>query len=81
MHVLSSVTQPTLEETADAVDHPKVFQLYLHGDWGWIVEMVERIKSAGYIGLCITVDTAHYSRRERPMLTRWMPPTQRQSQA
>ena len=77
MHVLSSVTDPTLEETADAVDHPKVFQLYLHGDWGWIVEMVERIKSAGYIGLCITVDTAHYSRRERPMLTRWMPPTQR----
>ena len=76
MHVLSSVTEPTLEETADAVDHPKVFQLYLHGDWGWIVEMVERIKSAGYIGLCITVDTAHYSRRERPMLTRWMPPTQ-----
>ena len=77
MHVLSSVTEPSLEETADAVDHPKVFQLYLHGDWGWIVEMVERIKSAGYIGLCITVDTAHYSRRERPMLTRWMPPTQR----
>ena len=77
MHVLSSVTDPTLEDTAAAVDHPKVFQLYLHGDWGWIVEMVERIKSAGYIGLCITVDTAHYSRRERPMLTRWMPPTQR----
>ena len=77
MHVLSSVTDPALEETAAAVDHPKVFQLYLHGDWGWTVEMVERIKSAGYIGLCITVDTAHYSRRERPMLTRWMPPTQR----
>ena len=77
MHVLSSVTDPTLEETAAAVDYPKVFQLYLHGDWGWIEEMIGRIKDAGYIGLCITVDTAHYSRRERPMLTRWMPPTQR----
>ena len=77
MHVLSSVTDPTLEETAAAVDYPKVFQLYLHGDWGWIEEMVGRIKDAGYIGLCITVDTAHYSRRERPMLTRWTPPTQR----
>ena len=33
MHVLSSVTNPTLEETAAAVDYPKVFQLYLHGDW------------------------------------------------
>ena len=39
--------------------------------------MVGRIKDAGYIGLCITVDTAHYSRRERPMLTRYTPPTQR----
>ena len=77
MHVLSSVTDPTLEETAAAVDYPKVFQLYLHGDWGWIEEMVGRIKDAGYIGLCITVDTAHYSRRERPMLTRYTPPTQR----
>ena len=77
MHVLSSVTNPTLEETAAAVDYPKVFQLYLHGDWGWIEEMIGRIQDAGYIGLCITVDTAHYSRRERPMLTRWMPPTQR----
>ena len=77
MHVLSSVTNPTLEETAAAVDYPKVYQLYLHGDWGWIEDMVGRIKDAGYIGLCITVDTAHYSRRERPMLTRYTPPTQR----
>ena len=78
MHVLSSVTEPSLEETAAAVDYPKVYQLYLHGDWGWIEEMIGRIKDAGYIGLCITVDTAHYSRRERPMLTRWTPPTQAQ---
>lgn len=77
MHVLSSVTEPALEETAAAVDYPKVYQLYLHGDWGWIEEMIGRIKDSGYIGLCITVDTAHYSRRERPMLTRWTPPTQR----
>ncbi len=76
-HVVSSVTDPSLEDIAAAADHPKVFQLYIHGDWGWIEEMVGRIKAAGYIGLCITVDTAHYSRRERPMLTRWMPPTRR----
>ncbi len=79
MHVVSSVTEPTLEEIAAAAERPKVFQLYIHGDWGWIEEMVGRIKDAGYIGLCITVDTAHYSRRERPMLTRWMPPTRRRS--
>ena len=77
MHVVSSVTEPSLEDIAAAADHPKVFQLYIHGDWGWIEEMVGRIKDAGYIGLCITVDTDHYSRRERPMLTRWTPPTRR----
>ena len=79
MHVVSSVTEPGLEDIAAAVDHPKVFQLYIHGDWGWVEEMVSRIKDAGYIGLCITVDTAHYSRRERPLLTRWMPPTRRRT--
>ena len=77
MHVVSSVTEPGLEAIAEAVDYPKVFQLYLHGDWAWIEERVAAIKEAGYIGLCITVDTAHYSRRERPMLTRWLTPTRR----
>ena len=77
MHVVSSVTEPTLEEIAAAADRPKVFQLYIHGDWAWVEDMIARVKSAGYIGLCITVDTDHYSRRERPMLTRWTPPTRR----
>ena len=77
MHVVSSVTEPGLEEIAAAVDHPKVFQLYLHGDWSWIEERVAAIKQAGYVGLCVTVDSAHYSRRERPMLTRWVTPTRR----
>ncbi len=77
MHVVSSVTEPTLEQIAQAADRPKVFQLYIHGDWGWVQEMIARVQEAGYIGLCITVDTDHYSRRERPMLTRWTPPTRR----
>ena len=59
-------------------DHPKTFQLYIHGDWEWTVEMIGRIKEAGYSALCITVDTAHYSRRERPLLTRYVPFTRTQ---
>ncbi len=81
MHVVSSVTEPTLEQIAQAADRPKVFQLYIHGDWGWVQEMIARVQEAGYVGLCITVDTDHYSRRERPLLTRWMPPTQRRRRA
>jgi glycolate oxidase len=77
VHILSSVTEPSLEETAASVDHPKMFQLYVQGDNDWTREMLARIKAAGYKALAITVDTAIYSRRERPMLNRWAPPTQR----
>ncbi len=77
IHVVSSVTEPTLEEIAGSTEGPKVFQLYVHGDWDWTQDIVGRAKEAGYAALCLTVDTAHYSRRERPMLTRWTPPTQR----
>ncbi|MBI51051.1 MAG: alpha-hydroxy-acid oxidizing enzyme [Chloroflexi bacterium] len=77
MHVVSSVTQPDLEITARATEFPKSYQLYIHGDWGWTLEMISRVKAAGYVGFCITVDTANYSRRERPMLSNWKPVSRR----
>lgn len=77
MHAVSSVTEPALEETAAATTTPKIFQLYVHGDRKWIEDILGRVKQAGYTALALTVDVAHYSRRERPMLTRYQPPTQR----
>ncbi|MCI0859797.1 MAG: alpha-hydroxy-acid oxidizing protein [Chloroflexi bacterium] len=77
LHVVSSVTQPSLEEISAATDAAKIFQLYIHGDWEWTKEMLDRAKQAGYKGLCITADTATYSRRERPLLTRWTPISRR----
>lgn len=77
MHAVSSVTEPSLEETAAATPTPKIFQLYVHGDTAWTRDIVTRVKNAGYAGFALTVDVAHYSRRERPMLTRYRPPTQR----
>jgi glycolate oxidase len=77
MHVVSSVTEPDLEITAAATETPKIFQLYVYGDWGWIEDIIGRVKAAGYAGLALTVDVAHYSRRERPLLSRYIPPTQR----
>ena len=77
MHVVSSVTQPDLEITAKSSQFPKSYQLYIHGDWDWTVDMIARVKSAGYVGFCITVDTANYSRRERPMLSNWKPVSRR----
>lgn len=71
MQVVSSVTEPGIEKTAEAAPGPKAFQLYIRGDDAWVDEQLARIKAAGYLALCITVDTAVSSRRERPMLTRW----------
>lgn len=76
MHVVSSVTLPALEETAAATATPKVFQLYVHGDEQWTEDIIGRIKAAGYSSLALTVDVSHYSRRERPMLTRYQRPSQ-----
>ena len=73
LDVISSVTEPTLEDIAAAADNPKVFQLYLHGDWEWTEEMIARIKNSGYSAICITVDTARPSRRDRTLLSRWSP--------
>lgn len=77
MHCVSSVTEPALEVTAAASPTPKIFQLYVHGDMKWTEDILKRVKDAGYIALAITVDVAHYSRRERPMVSRYQRPTQR----
>ena len=71
VHVVSSATLPALEETAAAAEGPKIYQLYIRGDWEWTKDMIDRAKNAGYQGLCICVDSAVYSRRERPMISRW----------
>jgi isopentenyl diphosphate isomerase/L-lactate dehydrogenase-like FMN-dependent dehydrogenase len=77
MHCVSTATLPALEETAKATETPKIFQLYVHGDEQWVEDIIGRVKSSGYAALALTVDVAHYSRRERPMLSRYVPPTRR----
>ena len=77
MQVVSSVTEPALEVTAASTDRGKALQLYIRGDEQWTAEMIERIKAAGYMAFCLTVDVAIYSRRERAMLGGWRSPSQR----
>ena len=71
LHVVSSATLPALEETAASTDRAKIYQLYIRGDWDWVKAMLDRAKQSGYQGLCVTVDSAVYSRRERPLISRW----------
>jgi glycolate oxidase len=72
--IVSSVTKPGLEATAQAVTGPKIFQLYVRGDDAWVDEVVCRAVDAGYDAFCITVDTAAYSRRERDIAARFVKP-------
>ncbi len=69
--MLSSVSQPGLEETAKAATGPKVFQLYVRGDTDWVNDLARRAIACGYDAFAITVDVQHYSRRERDIAKRF----------
>lgn len=73
-HMLSSVCQPGLEATAEAADNVRIFQLYVRGDDAWVDDVVRRAVAAGYVAFAITVDTAHYSRRERDLARGFVKP-------
>jgi glycolate oxidase len=70
--MLSSVTQPGLEAAAQAASGPRVFQLYVRGGDAFVDDHVKRAMDAGYDAFCMTVDTAHYSRRERDIAKRFV---------
>lgn len=70
-HMLSSVCEPGLEAVAQAAPEAvRIYQLYVHGDAGWVDAVAERAIAAGYCAFCLTVDTALYSRRERDLAKR-----------
>lgn len=72
-HMLSSVTKPDLETVAGAVAQATLYQLYVRGGPDFVDAQVARAKDAGFRAFCITVDTAHYSRRERDIVKRYLP--------
>src|SRR5213080_2466493 len=72
-HMLSSVCEPGLEDLAKAAPNAlRLYQLYVRGDAAWVDDHVERAMAAGYSAFFLTVDTAHYSRRERDIAKRFV---------
>src|ERR1700710_471513 len=72
-HMLSSVSEPGLEEVAQAApDAMRIYQLYVRGDDAFVEDHVARAIDNGYAAFCLTVDTAHYSRRERDLAKRYV---------
>lgn len=73
--MLSSVSKPGIEEVAEAAPEAfRIFQLYVRGDDAWVDDIAVRAIAAGYHAFCLTVDTAHYSRRERDIDKRFVKP-------
>jgi isopentenyl diphosphate isomerase/L-lactate dehydrogenase-like FMN-dependent dehydrogenase len=73
-HMLSSACNPGLEATAKAADNYRIFQLYVRGDDAFVDDHVKRATDNGYTLFCMTVDSAHYSRRERDIDKRFVKP-------
>lgn len=71
---LSSVCSPGLEAVAKAADNYRIFQLYVRGDDDFVDDHARRAIDNGYTAFCLTVDTAHYSRRERDIAKRFVKP-------
>jgi isopentenyl diphosphate isomerase/L-lactate dehydrogenase-like FMN-dependent dehydrogenase len=72
-HMLSSVSGPGLEKVAEAApDALRIYQLYVRGDDAFVEDSVARAIANGYTAFCLTVDTAHYSRRERDIAKRYV---------
>lgn len=72
-HMLSSVSEPGLENTAEAApDALRLYQLYVRGDDAFVADVVSRAEKNAYAAFCLTVDTAHYSRRERDIAKRYV---------
>src|SRR6266568_3499838 len=70
-HMLSSVSDPGMEEVAQAAPEAlRIYQLYVRGDDAFVEDHVGRAIASGNTAFCLTVDSAHYSRRERDLAKR-----------
>lgn len=72
--MLSSVSPWPKAEIRAATGAPALFQLYVRGFGRFIEDHVEEAVAAGMEAFCLTVDTAHYSRRERDIAQRFKKP-------
>ena len=73
LQFLSGATGWSVGAVAEASTGPKMFQLYHHGDRGWVGDLLAQVEAAGYHSVVLTVDVQVYGRRERDIAARWNP--------
>jgi L-lactate dehydrogenase (cytochrome) len=74
MFGVSSLGTVSIEEIAELIDTPKMFQLYFHKDRGLNNAMIERAKKAKFDVLALTVDSITGGNRERDVVTGFTSP-------
>lgn len=67
-YCLSTLGTTTIEEFADVVPGPKLFQIYIFKDRGLTEEFIERARACNYDGLVLTIDTVVAGKRERDLI-------------
>lgn len=70
---------PGLREVAEATDMPIALQVYVRGDRAWLADLVKRAEEAGYLSVCLTVDSVGDARRERDLHNAYDRPTGEQA--
>ena len=71
---MSTMATSSIEEISNISGGPKLFQLYIHKDQSLTDNLIDRCKSAGFKGLCLTVDTVVAGNRERDHRTGFTTP-------
>jgi len=69
LYSLSTLATTRIEDVAQAISGPKLFQLYVLRDPGINDELIARCADAGFDALCLTVDTVVPGNRERDLRT------------
>jgi L-lactate dehydrogenase (cytochrome) len=67
-YCLSTLGTTTIEDFAEAVPGPRLFQIYIFKDRGLTEEFIERARAARYDGLVLTVDTVVAGHRQRDLI-------------
>ena len=74
IYSMSTMANNTIEEIAEISKGPKLFQLYVHKDQSITDDLIERCRTSGYDGMCLTVDTLVGGNRERDLRTGFTTP-------
>ena len=69
VYSLSTMSTHSIEEVASHTTGAKWFQLYPFKDKALVSELIERARTAGYKGLCLTIDVPVAGNRERDLRT------------